>query len=159
MSRTLPFWRRKTLEKMSASEWESLCDGCGKCCLYRLEDDDDGSIEATNVACRLLNCATGQCSNYPKRKQLVPDCIQLTPAKVRKMNWLPKTCAYRLVAAGRDLYWWHHLKSGSRDTVHQAGMSAAGRVISEKHAGELEDHVVYWVDGPSPPKPKKRPNS
>src|SRR3546814_16982759 len=109
----------------------------------------------SNVACKLLNCASGQCSNYPKRKKLVPDCIQLTPAKVRKMNWLPKTCAYRLVALGKDLPWWHHLKSGSRETVYQAGMSVAGRCISEKHAGELEDHIVYWLDGPSPPKPKK----
>lgn len=156
MPRSLPFWRRKRLDQMTPSEWESLCDGCGKCCLYRLEDQDTGELEQTNVACKLLNCATGQCSNYPKRKKIVPDCIQLTPAKVQKMNWLPATCGYRLVAQGKDLYWWHPLKSGSSQTVHQAGISAAGRVISEKVAGELEDHVVYWLDDKGPPKPKKR---
>lgn len=151
---TRPFWE-KPLHALDRGEWEALCDGCGKCCLYRLEDEETGKLEQTNVACKLLNCATGQCSNYPKRKKLVPDCIQLTPAKVAKMNWLPRTCAYRLVHAGKDLPWWHPLKSGSRETVHQAGMSVAGRCISEKEAGELEDHIVYWLDHRGPPRPAR----
>ena len=147
MSRSEPFWRRKRLDQMTPSEWESLCDGCGKCCLYRLEDQDTGELEQTNVACKLLNCATGQCSNYPKRKKIVPDCIQLTPAKVHKMNWLPATCGYRLVAQGKDLYWWHPLVSGDPETVHEAGVSVRGRVAgseSDIPQRDWEDHIVKW---------------
>ena len=153
----LPFWKTKRLDEMTPGEWESLCDGCGKCCLYRLEDQDTGELEQTNVACKLLNCATGQCSNYPKRKKIVPDCIQLTPAKVQKMNWLPATCGYRLVREGRDLYWWHPLISGDPDTVHEAGISVRGRVIAEEEAGELEDHIVRWVDRLPAAARKRRP--
>src|SRR5690606_41309446 len=107
----------------------------------------------TSVYSLQRNCTTGRYSNYTKLKMLVPDCNQHKPAKVAKMNWLPRTCAYRLVHAGKDLPWWHPLKSGSRETVHQAGMSVAGRCISEKEAGELEDHIVYWLDHRGPPRP------
>lgn len=155
MSRTLPFWRRKTLEEMTPSEWEALCDGCGKCCLYTLEDLETGGYDPTNVACRLLDCAKGACRNYAKRKKLVPDCIQLTPAKVRRMDYLPETCGYRRVAAGKDLPWWHHLKTGSRETIHEVGMSVRGRVISETEAGPLEHHMVEWVNAPGPARPPK----
>ena len=151
-----PFWETKSLRQMTVAEWDSLCDGCGLCCLIRFEDEDSGEIIPTRVACKMFDAATCRCTDYANRADHVPDCIQLTPAKVQKMNWLPATCGYRLVAQGKDLYWWHPLKSGSSQTVHQAGISAAGRVISEKDAGELEDHVVYWLDDKGPPKPKKR---
>ena len=104
----------------------------------------------------LLDCKTGACSNYPKRKELVPDCIKLTPAVVAKMDWLPSTCAYRRVHLGKDLPWWHYLKSGDRDLVHKLGLSVRGKAISELKAGPLEHHIVDWVDDPGPPKPKKK---
>ena len=140
-----PFWRRKTLAEMSRVEWESLCDGCGKCCLLKLEYEDTGEIEWTNIACRQLDPETCQCSNYALRKTLVEDCISLTPDMVGNLAWLPATCAYRLVDEGRDLYWWHKLVSGSSETIHQAGMSVRRRTISEDEAGEVEDHVVDWL--------------
>ncbi len=141
-----PFWRRLTLEEMSPEEWESLCDGCARCCLNKLEDEDSGVIEWTAVACRLLDVGTCRCSDYDGRKAKVPDCIQLTPDLARSLTWLPPTCAYRLVAEGRDLYWWHPLVSGSRDTVHEAGISVRGRVISETAVplALWEQFVVKW---------------
>ena len=142
----LPFWRRKSLADMTPQEWESLCDGCGKCCLNKLEYEDTGLIEQTNVACKLLDTHSCRCRDYANRKQHVPDCIQLKPGKIAAMDWLPTTCAYRLVAAGKDLYWWHPLVSGDPETVHRAGISARGRVISETEAGPLEDHIVHWDD-------------
>src|SRR5262245_5363391 len=105
------FWKTKTLETMTGAEWESLCDGCGKCCLSKLEDEDSGEIHWTTVGCKLLDPATCQCGDYANRKSLVPDCVQLTPETVRTINWLPTTCAYRLLAEGHELYWWHHLVS------------------------------------------------
>lgn len=155
MARNKPFWRTKRLDEMSRTEWESLCDGCGKCCLYRLEDDDAGTCEATNVACRLLDGTSCQCSNYSRRKEIVPDCIKLTPKRVGRMDWLPTTCAYRRVHLGRDLPWWHHLKTGDRELVHKVGMSVRGRSVPETKAGPLEHHVVEWVDAPGPPKPRR----
>jgi uncharacterized cysteine cluster protein YcgN (CxxCxxCC family) len=141
-----PFWRRKTLAEMSEAEWESLCDGCGRCCLNKLEDWDTGEISWTNVACRLLDGESCRCRDYPNRHKKVSDCVALTPENVPALKWLPPTCGYRLVAEGRDLYWWHHLVSGDRDTVHQAGVSVSGRTLSEKHVSEaeLEDYVVKW---------------
>jgi uncharacterized cysteine cluster protein YcgN (CxxCxxCC family) len=141
-----PFWKTKTLEEMTAAEWESLCDGCGKCCLSKLEDEDTGEIYWTTVACHLLHVGTCRCKDYEHRKSLVPDCVQLTPEHVRTIDWLPSTCAYRLVAEGHDLYWWHHLVSGSRETVHEAGISIRGRVTAfDSDLAEDEeffDHVV-----------------
>lgn len=141
-----PFWKRKTLEQMTPKEWESLCDGCGKCCVNKLEYEDTGEVVQTNVCCQLLDTQSCRCKDYRNRKKIVPDCIRLTPRRVRAMDWLPSTCAYRLVAARRNLYWWHPLVSGDPETVHQAGISARGRVISELEAGELDDHVVEWPD-------------
>ena len=112
--------------------------------VHKLEDEDTGEMHPTNVACRLLNRTTGQCSDYKHRHAYVPDCVQLTPRNVKKLRSLPETCAYRLVAEGKDLYDWHHLISGDRNAVHKAGMSVRGRVISEKDAGDLEDHIVDW---------------
>jgi uncharacterized cysteine cluster protein YcgN (CxxCxxCC family) len=146
-----PFWRRKTLAELTPAEWESLCDGCGRCCLNKLEDLDTGEIEWTDVACRLLDGATCRCRDYAGRHSLVEDCIQLTPENVPTLSWLPPTCAYRLVAERRDLYWWHPLVSGDPETVHQAGVSVAGRTISEADwpADKLFRRIVAW--------PGKRP--
>lgn len=143
-----PFWRTKTLDEMSPAEWEALCDGCGKCCLNKLEDEDTGAIAWTDVACTLLDHGTCRCTNYSKRHTIVPDCVGLTPDAVRTLTWLPSTCAYRLVKEGRDLFWWHHLVSGSRQSVHDAGVSARGKVVSEDHV-PVEDYelrIVEWPD-------------
>ncbi len=141
-----PFWRRKTLEEMTRGEWESLCDGCGKCCLHKLEDIDTGAIAFTRVACRMLDLASCQCKDYPNRKKHVPDCVRLTPTRVRKIDWLPKSCAYRLVNEGKDLYWWHPLVSGDPDTVHQAGISVRGRAIREGRRVKLERNIIRWEE-------------
>jgi uncharacterized cysteine cluster protein YcgN (CxxCxxCC family) len=151
-----PFWKTKSMAEMSPSEWESLCDGCGKCCLNKLEYDDTGEIDWTNVACRLLDHQTCRCKSYAMRKVFVPECVSLTPDNLADIDWLPPTCGYRLVAEGRDLYWWHPLISGDPETVHIAGISGRGRIISEDDAGDLEDHVVEWVDT-IPPQAKKKP--
>lgn len=140
------FWRTTSLADMSAAEWEALCDGCGKCCLSKLEDEDSGDIYWTTVACRLLDAGTCRCGDYANRKALVPDCVQLTPETVSTLDWLPATCAYRLVAEGHDLYWWHHLISGSRQTVHEAGVSIRGRITAfdsdMRDDGDYFDHVI-----------------
>jgi uncharacterized protein len=131
---------------MNAAEWESLCDGCGRCCLNKLEDWDTGEIIWTSVRCRLLDDATCRCSDYENRQAQVPDCIGLTPKEVRSLSWLPPTCGYRLVRDGEDLYWWHHLISGSRDTVHEAGVSVRGRTVPEEgmELEDYEDNLVEW---------------
>lgn len=142
---TKPFWKTKSMSEMTAEEWKSLCDGCGKCCVHKLEDWDTGEVSYTNVACRLLDLGSCRCSDYPNRKRFVPDCLILDVDTLAEMDWLPETCAYRLVAAGKDLAWWHPLVSGDPETVHQAGISVRGRVISERRAGDLTDHVVDWT--------------
>ena len=139
-----PFWKTKTLDEMTVAEWESLCDGCGRCCLHKLRDEDTDAILYTNVACRLLDTDSCACSDYPKRRRRVPDCVQLTPAALREIDWLPPSCGYRRVAEGRGLAWWHPLVSGHRGSVHEAGISVRGRSISERKAGPLEHHVVDW---------------
>ncbi|MBL4612233.1 MAG: YcgN family cysteine cluster protein [Emcibacter sp.] len=139
------FWRTKKLTEMTEKEWESLCDGCGLCCLHKLEDEDTGAISYTDVACRLLDTVSCQCKNYPIRKKLVPDCVVLTPDQVPTFPWLPKSCAYRLVSEGKDLNAWHPLVSGSKTSVHDAGISVQGRVVSERDAGDLENHIVDWT--------------
>ena len=141
------FWKNKTLEEMSASEWESLCDGCGRCCLEKLEDEDTGRIYYTSIGCRLLDQRTCACKDYANRHRQVPDCVRLTPQNVRTLSWLPPTCAYRLVAAGKDLPRWHPLVSGNPDTVHEAGISVRGRVTGTETEIEMtdwEDHIVRW---------------
>ena len=144
MSPSRPFWKSKTLEEMTSEEWESLCDGCGRCCLHKLRDDDTSALAFTNVACRLLDTHSCQCSDYQKRKRRVPDCVSLTPAVVRAIDWLPPSCGYRRLAEGKDLAWWHPLVSGDKNTVHEAGISVRDRVISERSAGMLEAHIVDW---------------
>jgi uncharacterized cysteine cluster protein YcgN (CxxCxxCC family) len=144
MKADAPFWKTKTLEEMSHDEWESLCDGCGRCCLHKLRDDVTEALSFTNVACRLLDTHSCQCSDYAKRRRRVPDCVSLTPEVVREVDWLPPSCAYRRVADGKDLAWWHPLVSGDKNTVHEAGVSVRGRVISERQAGFLEQHLADW---------------
>jgi uncharacterized protein len=139
-----PFWKTKPLPAMSRAEWESLCDGCGRCCLHKLRDEDTEAVVFTEVACRLLDTESCRCRDYPKRRQHVPDCVKLTPARLATIDWLPPTCGYRLVAEGRDLFWWHPLISGDPETVHAAGVSVRGRAVTERAAGALEDHVVEW---------------
>lgn len=144
---TAPFWRTTTLEAMSREQWESLCDGCGRCCLIKLEDDDTGEILATDVGCRLFDAGSCRCRNYPGRSTIVPDCVTLTPDIVRSLRWLPPTCAYRLVAEGRNLAWWHPLVSGDPQTVVEAGVSVKGRVsVSEEEVDDedLPSHIVKW---------------
>ena len=141
-----PFWRRKTLAEMTRSEWESLCDGCAKCCLDKLQDDDTGEISYTEVACRLLDLGTCRCTDYSNRTRFVPDCVVLTPRTVARLTWLPSSCAYRLISEGKDLEWWHPLVSGDPETVHRAGVSVRGRAVPEALAGDLEDHIVHWPE-------------
>lgn len=138
----LPFWKRKTLRQMSPAEWESLCDGCAKCCLHKLEDEGTGEVHHTNVACRLLDLSTGRCANYRQRKLLVPDCLKLTVDRIRRSDWLPATCAYRLVAEGKDLPDWHPLITGDTESTRRRGHSVVGWAVSERDAGPLEQHVV-----------------
>ena len=151
-----PFWKTKKLTEMSQTEWESLCDGCGKCCLNKLIDTDTNELFFTNVACKLLDTKNCQCTRYEDRSKLVKDCVRLTPRNVKKIRWLPDTCAYRLVAEGKDLFDWHHLICGDRNAVHRAGISARGRIISEEEAGELEDHIVDWAAPPAGRRVAKR---
>ena len=130
---------------MSNAEWESLCDGCARCCLEKLEDEDTGEIYFTHVSCKLLDAGLCACKDYPNRSDKVPDCVRLTPENVRTLNWLPPSCGYRLVAEGRDLYWWHPLISGDPNTVHEAGVSVRGRVQGTEDDipdADLEDHIV-----------------
>ncbi|MEZ5757779.1 MAG: YcgN family cysteine cluster protein [Emcibacteraceae bacterium] len=138
----IPFWKRKSLSEMTTEEWEALCDGCGLCCLHKLEDADTGEIAYTDVACRLLDIKSCRCKNYEKRKNLVPDCVILKPEYVDQFKWLPETCAYRLISENKDLFPWHHLISGDRETIHKIGVSVINKVISERDAGDLEDHII-----------------
>ena len=135
------FWRRKTLVELSDEEWESLCDGCGRCCLNKLEDEDTGEILFTRAACRLLDIATCRCANYPQRRAEVPDCLSLREG-FRQYHWLPVTCAYRLLFEGKDLPDWHPLVSGSPESVHEAGISVRSIAISETDVENIEEHVM-----------------
>jgi uncharacterized cysteine cluster protein YcgN (CxxCxxCC family) len=137
----LNFWE-KPLPKLDRGEWEALCDGCGKCCLHKLEDEATGEIHATNVACRLLDRQTARCTNYRGRKAYVPDCVRLTSSRVAALAWLPSTCAYRLRSESKPLPDWHYLVCGDRDAVHRVGMSIRGWTLAEDEAGDLEHHLV-----------------
>jgi len=137
-----PFWERVPLRAMTREQWESLCDGCGKCCIHKLEDEDTGELLPTNVACRLLNRQTGLCSDYRNRRAHVPECVRLTPQKLETLDWLPSSCAYLRVHRGQGLPDWHHLVSGDREAVHRAGASVRGWTISEDDAGPLENHII-----------------
>jgi uncharacterized cysteine cluster protein YcgN (CxxCxxCC family) len=142
-----PFWRGRALSDFSRAEWESLCDGCGRCCLVKLEDEDTGEIHFTDVGCRLLDPATARCSDYGHRSRRVKDCIRLTPDSAAALTWLPPTCAYRLLAHGEDLPNWHPLVSGRPESVIEAGISVLGRVSAledELSVDEIVDRIVAW---------------
>ena len=141
-SEAAPFWKTKSLEEMTAEEWESLCDGCARCCLVKLEDEDTGEIHFTDIGCTLLDAKACRCRDYRRRGRRVPDCVKLTPAVVRSLGWLPVTCAYRLVFEGKNLPDWHPLVSGSAESVHAAGVSVKGRV----HASEDDVPQRLWPE-------------
>jgi uncharacterized cysteine cluster protein YcgN (CxxCxxCC family) len=145
VSNELPFWKRKSLEEMTPDEWESLCDGCAWCCVYRLEDEETGQIYTTQVACKLLDLKTCRCRHYPQRHRLIQTCVQITPDLARSLSWLPETCAYRRVAEGKNLPEWHHLITGDRRSIHLAGASALGKVFSEIGI-DLDDLQDYLPD-------------
>jgi uncharacterized cysteine cluster protein YcgN (CxxCxxCC family) len=138
-----PFWRAKTLEEMSLSEWESLCDGCGLCCLVRFEDEDTGEITPTRVACKLFDGEACRCVNYSQRRRHVPDCIKLTPHNIASLPWMPLSCAYRRLHEGKDLPVWHPLITGDRESVHRAGVSVRGQTINEATLEDPDDALAY----------------
>jgi uncharacterized protein len=144
---TPEYWKHKNLTEMSQEEWEALCDGCARCCLYKLQDEDTGELFYTNVVCRLLDTYRCRCTNYAQRARLVPTCLVLDADLVSQLSWMPKTCAYRLLAEGKDLEAWHPLVSGDAGSVHHAGISVRYRIVEEKDADMdcLEDYVVDWL--------------
>ena len=144
--REQPFWKTKMLDKMSKAEWESLCDACGRCCVEKFENRKTGKVYFTNVACRYLDMQSCRCNAYQRRRKAAPWCLILTPELIPKIRWLPRTCAYRRIYLKKDLKWWHQLLSGSPETVHQAGISVRGKVISSLyvHPEDLENYIVDW---------------
>ncbi|WP_374762839.1 YcgN family cysteine cluster protein [Yunchengibacter salinarum] len=142
----MTFWKEKSLHQMSESEWESLCDGCGKCCLHKLQDEDTEEVFFSDVGCRMLDPNGGGCTRYADRRRWVASCVKLSPDLAESLQWLPRSCAYRRLAEGRGLADWHPLVSGDPDSVHRAGMSVKGRIVDERVAGAIEDHVVSWPD-------------
>ena len=148
MNSNAPFWQTTALADMSDAQWESLCDGCGKCCLHKLEDENTGEVYFTRVACTLLDIKSGRCKDYENRFQKVADCLDLRAMTPEEYRWLPATCAYRLIADGEDLPDWHHLISGRTALVHKARCSVRGRAIPESKVdlNDLEDQIVRWVD-------------
>jgi len=138
-----PFWRRKSLGEMTAAEWESLCDGCGLCCLVRFEDEDSGEVIPTRVHCKLFDAQACACTDYANRKRHVPDCIKLTPGNIEALQWMPKSCAYRRLHEGRDLADWHPLVSGDPESVHRAGVSVRGQTINERVLADAEDALDF----------------
>jgi len=144
----LPFWKTKPLDQLSREEWESLCDGCARCCLIKLQDEDTDEIFYTDVVCRYLDQAHCQCTVYENRTALVPTCLTLAPGMIENLHWAPSTCAYRLLAQGKDLPDWHPLVSGSRESVHRAGISVRRLAVSEDRVDpdDLIDHVVEWIE-------------
>lgn len=146
--REKPFWKSKTLHQMNSDEWELLCDGCGRCCLHKLEDEDSGKIHFTDVVCHYLDEEECTCPHYEDRQSYVPDCLNIKPNWGEKFNWLPSTCAYRLIYEGKDLPLWHPLISGDKNSVHLAGISVRGRTYRDNVVAndQLFEHVITWVD-------------
>lgn len=148
MSEEAHFWRNTPLDKMSDRQWESLCDGCARCCMIKLEDEDTAEVHYTALVCDLLDEDSCRCTRYPQRHELVPDCVVLTPQRAADFHWLPVTCAYRTLAEGRPLQWWHPLVSGNQASVVEAGISVKDRVVHEStvHEEEQQDMIVTWVE-------------
>ncbi len=144
----VPFWQRKRLDEMSAMEWESLCDGCARCCLHKLEDEDSGEVAYTGIVCRYLTQDDCRCEVYPDRHEKMPGCVRLTPDRMPDFRWLPPSCAYRLLYEGRPLPEWHPLLTGDPDSVHEAGISVRGKAVAEDQVAEdeWEEHIIFWVD-------------
>ncbi len=142
----LPFWKNKSLSKLSREEWELLCDSCGKCCLQKLEDEDTGDVYFTNVVCDLLDLESNRCTHYKERSILVPNCVTLTLDDLLNPYYLPSTCAYRLLAEGKDLPEWHPLISDDIGSVERSGNSIRGRVVVESEADDWEHHLIEWVN-------------
>jgi uncharacterized cysteine cluster protein YcgN (CxxCxxCC family) len=147
LSSPAPFWQRKKLAELTDEEWERLCDGCGRCCLKKLQDETTGRVAYTDVACKLLDRDRCRCRRYARRHELVADCITLRSGDARAFDWLPTTCAYRKLAAGQPLEWWHPLVSGDPETVHRAGISVRGRTLagSAVAVDDLETRIVRWI--------------
>ncbi len=142
----MSFWKTKKLSEMTTEEWESLCDNCGKCCLHKLEDEDTGDIYFTSVACKLIDLDTCRCTRYTERSQLVPECLDLIRLDVGNYNWLPATCAYRLLHNGEELPAWHPLLSKSPDSVQDAGVSISSYAMKESEIDDLEDYIIEWLE-------------
>lgn len=141
LEKSARFWEQP-LESLDRAQWEALCDGCGKCCLIKAEDEDDGQIYMTNIACKLLDIEKARCSDYRRRRFYVPDCVRLTRTKLDQFDWLPESCSYKMRARNESLPEWHYLVSGSRETIHAAGQSIRGKVVTEVEAGPIEQHIV-----------------
>ncbi|MDD5579398.1 MAG: YcgN family cysteine cluster protein [Methylobacter sp.] len=142
----MSFWKTKKLHEMTTREWESLCDGCGKCCLHKLEDEDTGEIFFTSVVCNLIDLKTCRCTRYSERTRLVPECLDLKQHNFAEFNWLPATCAYRLLSDGEELPIWHPLVSGNAESVQEAGVSISSYAMKESEIDDLEDHIIEWLD-------------
>jgi len=140
---TRPFWEHKKLEEMTVSEWESLCDGCGLCCLIRFEDEETGEIIPTRVHCKLFDAGACRCTDYENRKKHVPDCIKLTPYNIDALEWMPPSCAYRRLHEGKTLPAWHPLVTGDPESVHKAGISVRGQTVSEATFSDEEDALDF----------------
>lgn len=140
----LPWWEEKSLQEMSREEWEQICDHCGKCCLLKLEDEDDGTVYYTDVACSLVDSESCHCTDYLNRCVRVPDCLELTVGNLDQIQWMPPSCSYRTIKEGRSLPKWHHLVTGDKESIHQAGKSIKGKYIDESDVDDIEEHVVEW---------------
>lgn len=142
------FWEKKSLSELSQDEWEALCDGCGRCCVQKLQDDETDEIYYTDLCCELFDEQSCRCMDYPNRLKIVSDCIQLSADNLSQLHWLPTTCAYRLLAQGKPLYHWHPLISGTQQSVVDAGISVKGRVRSETSVpeDEWEEHIITWIE-------------
>ncbi|MGB0895173.1 MAG: YcgN family cysteine cluster protein [Parashewanella sp.] len=140
----MSFWETKSLSEMTTDEWESLCDGCGKCCLNKIIDDETDELFYTDAACRLLDVKTCECKHYSTRFDYVPDCTVVTLEKLPEMDWLPESCAYRRLFLGKQLPKWHPLIAGTKKKMHRKEMSVKNKAVNEKHIKNLEDHIVMW---------------
>ncbi|CAM4097958.1 YcgN family cysteine cluster protein [Shewanella aquimarina] len=140
----MSFWKEKTLAELSAQEWESLCDGCGKCCLNKIIDDETDELYYTNAACKLLDAKACNCMHYEQRFTFVPSCTKVTVDNIAELTWLPDSCAYRRLYQGRDLPSWHPLLTGDKTKMHELGMSIRNKIVNENKVRYLEDHIVLW---------------